>query len=180
MLCATKNQQMGKFAALFSFLFLLLTTKISGQENKKISDKDTYLYERTKIEFEIVKNGKVEKGMGYFISFDMNVLKKLYTAIVIEKHFIENTKQAILYIPMETGDRTKLEVADISKFLFTEQSNDLAIIQLGKLANHLENRTIYANVIFVPEESISDFSFPLDKTKLHELKEHWEKSILLQ
>ena len=81
---------------------------------------------------------------------------------------------------METGDRTKLEVADISKFLFTEQSNDLAIIQLGKLANHLENRTIYANVIFVPEESISDFSFPLDKTKLHELKEHWEKSILLQ
>ena len=59
---------MGKFAALF--LFLLLTTKISAQENKKISEKDTYLYERTKIEFEIVKNGKVEKGMGYFISHE--------------------------------------------------------------------------------------------------------------
>jgi archaellum component FlaF (FlaF/FlaG flagellin family) len=169
---------MKKFTTLFSLLLLLLTTKISAQENTKLSAQDKNVNERTKIEVEILKNGKVEKGVGYLISFD--ILKNLYSAIVIEKHFVENTKQAILYIPMKSGPQTKIEVDDISKYLFTEQSNNLAIIRLGQLANHLEKQTIYSNVIFVPEESISDFSFPLDKIKLKELKESWEKSMVIK
>jgi hypothetical protein len=163
---------MKKITALFSLLLLLFVTKVSAQEKN--------VNQRTKMEVKIVKNGKVEKGVGYLITFDMKDLKIPYSAIIIEKKFIENAKQAILYFPLESGHRSKYEVEDISKYMFTEQSNNLAIIRLGELANHVENNTIYANAVFVPAESISDFSFPLDKIKLKELKESWEKSMVIK
>ena len=163
---------MKKITTLFSLLFILLINQISAQEKN--------MNELTTIEIEILKNGKVEKAVGYLIMFDMDDLKIQYSSVVIEKSFIENVKQAVLYFPMKNGQRTKYQIVDISKYLFTEKSNNLAIIRLGELANHLENETIYTNVIFVPEDLISDFSFPLDKVKLKELKESWEKSMLVK
>lgn len=161
---------MKKFTTLFSFLLFLLITQVFAQQKN--------MNERTKMQIEIVKNGKAEKAVGYLVVFDMKDLNVGYSAIIIEKYFIENTKQAILYFPMEDGGQSKYQVEDISEYLFTTQSNNLAIIRLGELASDLENQTIYSNVVFVPEESISDFSFPLDKVKLRELKESWEKSMM--
>lgn len=161
---------MKNFATILSLLLFLLFTQVSAQQ--------TNWKERTKIEIEIVKNGIPEKAIGYFIGFDMKNLKTPYTAIVIEKHFIENTKKAILYFPMEDGRQSKYEVEDVSEYLFTTQSNNLAIIRLGELASDMEYQTIYSNVVFVPEESISDFSFSLDKVKLREIKLSWEKSMM--
>lgn len=161
---------MKKFIILFSLLLFLIVPQVSAQQKN--------MNERTKMEIEIVKNGKVEKAVGYLVVFDMKELNISYSAIIIEKHFIENTKQAILYFPMENGGLSKYQVEDISEYLFTTQSNNLAIIRLGELASDLKNQTIYGNVVFVPEESISNFSFPLDKVKLREIKVSWEKSMV--
>lgn len=166
---------MKKLATLLSLLLLLLITKVSAQE--KIAD------EGTKMEVEIVKNGKIERGVGYFIIFDMKDLKVPYTAIVIDKHFIENTKQATLHFPKQRRypskeHPSKCEVEDISKYLFTDQSNSLAIIRFGELSNHLEDQIISSTAVFIPDDSISGFSIPLDEIKLKALKESWEKSML--
>ncbi len=170
---------MKKCKLIFSSFLLLIITCVSAQEIN-VNDRNT-------IEIEIVKDGKVEKGIGYLIMFDMKNLKAPYTAVILEKSFIENTKNAILYFPMKNGEKSNYQIEDISKYLFTEKSNNLAIIRLGELATQLENQTtqlenqkIYANVIFVPEELLSDFSFPLDKIKLKELKESWEQSMLIK
>ena len=155
---------------LLYFILLLIITQVSAQ-GKNINERST-------IEVEIVKNGKVEKKVGYLIMFDMQELKNTYSAVVIEKSFIENAKQVVLNFSLKNGARTKYQVEDISKYLFIDKSNSLAIIRLGELAHNIENQTIYENVIFVTEDLISDFSFSLDKIKLKELKKSWEKSMI--
>jgi hypothetical protein len=161
---------MKKINTLLSIMFMLLITKVSAQE--KIFE------EGTTIEVEIVKNGKVEKKVGYLIMFDMQDLKNRYSAVVIEKSFIENAKQVVLYFPMKNGTQSKYQVENISKYLFIDRSNHLAIIRFGELKNTVENQIINENLMFVPEDAISEFSFPLDKIKLKELKESWEKSMM--
>jgi archaellum component FlaF (FlaF/FlaG flagellin family) len=161
---------MKKLAAFFSLLFILSINKLSAQEES--------MKEFTTVEIEILKKGKLEKSIGYLISFEMPNLNSLYSAIVIEKNSFENTKQAVLSFPMKNGERTTSQVEDISKYLFSDKSNDLAIIRLGELAHDLDIHTIFTNVIFVPEDFISNFSIPLDKIKLKKLKESWENSMM--
>ena len=161
---------MKKFTALFSLLFILTINPISAQERN--------MDELTTIEIEVLKNGKVEKAVGYLIIFNMNELKTYYSTVILNKSFIENSKEAVLYFPMKNGERTKYQVADISKYLFTEKSNNLAIIRFGELANEIGNETLLNDVIFVPEDLLAEVSFPIDEIKLKELKKSWEKSML--
>jgi hypothetical protein len=165
-----KFQNMKKINALLSIMFMLLITKVSAQEKN--------FEEGTTIEVEIVKNGKVEKKVGYLIMFDMQDLKNRYSAVVIEKSFIENAKQVVLHFPMKNGEQSKYQVENISKYLFIDRSNHLAIIRFGELKNTIENQIINENLMFVSEDVISEFSFPLDIIKLKELKESWEKSMM--
>lgn len=163
---------MKKFKFLFAAFLLLIITGVSAQ--------DSNVNKLNTIEIEVVKDGKVEKAIGYLIVFDMNYLKALYSAVIVEKSFVENTKNAILYFPMKNGEQSKYQIADLSKYLFTEKSNQWAIIRLGELADQLKNQTIYSNVVFVPDDLISNFSFPIDKIKLKALKEGWEQSMLIK
>jgi hypothetical protein len=161
---------MKKINTLLSIMFMLLITMVSAQE------KD--FEEGTTIEVEIVQNGKVAKEIGYLIVFDMQELKSQYSAVVIEKKLIENTKEVVLHFPMKNGEQSKYQVENISKYLFIDKSNHLAIIRFGELKNTIENQIINENLMFVPEDAIPEFSFPLDKIKLKELKESWEKSMM--
>jgi len=58
---------MKKIKKLMFVVFILLIIKVSAQEK--------YMNERSTIELEILKNGKVEKIVGYLIAFDMQDLK---------------------------------------------------------------------------------------------------------
>jgi hypothetical protein len=165
-----KFQNMKKINALLSIMFMLLITKVSAQEKN--------FEEGTTIEVEIVQNGKVAKEIGYLIVFDMQELKSLYSAVVIEKNLIENAKQVVVHFPMKNGEQSKYQIENISKYLFTVKSNNLAIIRFSELKNTIENQIINENLMFVPEDAISEFSFPLDIIKLKELKESLEKSMI--
>ena len=160
---------MKKFTALFSLLFIVVINSISAQEKS--------MDELTTIEIEVLKNGKTEKAVGYLILFNMNELKTEYSTVVLNKSFIENSKEAVLYFPMKKGEQNIYQVADISKYLFTEKSNSLAIIRFGELANDIGNETLHNDVIFVPEDLLAEVSFPIDEVKLKELKKSWEKSM---
>jgi hypothetical protein len=155
---------------LFSISFLLLLTQGFAQ--------DAQLKKRTIIEIALEKNGKIEKGKGYLLAFEMPLLGTNYTAVVLDKSLIGSEKKVILSFPMKSGAVTKYEVGDISKFLFTDPFNNLALIRLGEFAATLEHQTIYANAVFVPEDMAADYSFPLEASELKALKESWEQSMV--
>ena len=158
------------FKTLFSIACLLVLTQVVAQ--------DANLKKRSMIEIALEKNGKIEKGIGYLLSFEMPLLENNYTAVVFDKSLIGTEKKVILSFPMKSGADTKYEVGDISKFVFTNPSNNLALIRLGEFAATLEHQTIYANATFVPEDMVADFSFPLEASELKEIKESWEQSML--
>lgn len=153
-----------------SLVCLLILTQVVAQ--------DANLKKRSIIEIALEKNGKIEKGIGYLLAFEMPLLENNYTAVVFDKSLIGTEKKVILSFPMKSGADTKYEVGDISKFVFTNPSNNLALIRLGEFAATLEHQTIYANATFVTEDMVADFSFPLEASELKELKESWEQSML--
>jgi len=161
---------MKNIKTLLSIAGLLVLTQVVAQ--------DANLKKRSIIEIALEKNGKIEKGIGYLLAFEMPLLDNNYTAVVFDKSLIGSEKKVILSFPMKSGPDTKYEVGDISKFLFTNPSNNLALIRLGELAATIEHQTIYSNVAFVPEDMVVDFSFPLEASELKKLKESWEQSMV--
>ncbi|SDK61515.1 hypothetical protein [Flavobacterium noncentrifugens] len=106
----------------------------------------------------------------------MENLKSPYSAVIVERQFIENAKQATLYIPMKNGEQFKIQIEDISRHVFIDKSNSLAIIRLGELANRTGTEIIYENVVLVPQDLLSDFS-TLNKIEVNNLKESWKESM---
>jgi hypothetical protein len=103
-------------------------------------------------------------------------LKNKYRAIVLDKSLIGSEEKVILWFPMKSGGIASYEVDDISKLLFTNPTNNVALVRLGTLNATLAHPAAYSNTSVVQENRVTEFSLPFDEDKLKELKDNWEQS----